>query len=850
MDKELEKTTVLKENNDLMAEKHYKIPSTERTKKLRSIYLKNTQRDDLVRRIETDLAIARTMKATEGEPMELRRGKAFAAATRAIPTDVFDEEPFVGWFAGSPEAMPICAEQLGARLELELDYYKYISDEDRRLVKEEIIPYWKGNGDWRRHWFYNNYATLSPTTREMLYGDPDPDLKKIDIITKSACGNMPHVDIGEDPMKPAGLGLGIITDSMTRQHIGHSSFGYRKVLKKGLLGVKKDAEERLSRIDWNDADDIKKVPFLKGIIIAMDGAATIGEKYAQSLKKSAEKENNKIRKIELLEMSKVCEQVPANPARSLREALQTVWFVHILNWFETPYTGAVSPGRIDQYLYPYYKADIDNGVITKADAQELLDCWLMRFSQSASSYVPMTSISHHIDIGGLKADGSDATNDFSYMVLEGMFHTRMLEPNLCVLVHSQTPDKFLLRACELCSMGYGYPAFLNNDLFVENFLGRGTLGGPTVPIELARTSSAIGCNEPHVTDYDSEFTQGSIIVLPKVLELTLSDGFSWIHQKYMGPRTGAAKLFKTFDELLQAYQIQLTYMIEQCGIAIRNSEIALAEGYPTMYASALIEDCIEKGIPREKGGARYNFGPTISAIGATDVGDSLAAIKKLVYDEKKISMEKLLLALKLNFKGFESIRKMLLKAPKFGNDDDYADNQVKWVLQNYREEVIKQKNSRGGHLLPYQNALGYYAIIGKMVWALPSGRKCFEPLADSASPERGMDVNGPTAVLNSISKLDNASMFFGQTLNMRLSKDVFGTEEGIHKIASMIRSLVDLKIHHCQFNLISTETLMAAQKHPEEYEELTVRVAGYMAYFVRLGKDVQDSIIARTEHGE
>lgn len=209
--------------------------------------------------------------------------------------------------------------------------------------------------------------------------------------------------------------------------------------------------------------------------------------------------------------------------------------MHILNWYETPYTGAVSPGRIDQYLYPYYKSDMDAGRITKEKAQELLDCWLMRFSQSASSYLPLTSISHHVDIGGLDADGNDATNELSFMVLEGMFHTRLLEPNLCVLVHSKTPDDFLLKACQLCSMGYGYPAFLNNDLFVENFLRRGTLGGPSVPIELARTSCAIGCNEPHVTDYDSEFTQGSSIVLPKVLELALNDGYSWIHRNTWDP---------------------------------------------------------------------------------------------------------------------------------------------------------------------------------------------------------------------------------------------------------------------------------------------------------------------------
>lgn len=821
---------------------------TDRVKRLREYYLKNTERDELVHRIEIDLAIERAMKNSEGEPMELRRGKAFAAAAAAMPTEIFPEEPFVGWFSGSPDSMPLCAEQMGARLELELDHYKYISEEDKQIVRDEIIPYWKGSGDWQRHWFYQNYKGLPPATREMLYGDADQDLKKLPIITKTICGNMPYVDIGENPLKPEGLGLGLITDSMTRQHIGHCSFGYRKILKKGFLGVKRDAENRLSRIDRSRPADAAKVPFLEGVILAMDAAASVGQKFRQALEAAAKEETNAVRREELIQMAEVCARVPANPATTFREALQSVWFVHILNWYETPYTGAVSPGRIDQYLYPYYKSDMDAGRITKEKAQELLDCWLMRFSQSASSYLPLTSISHHVDIGGLDADGNDATNELSFMVLEGMFHTRLLEPNLCVLVHSKTPDDFLLKACQLCSMGYGYPAFLNNDLFVENFLRRGTLGGPSVPIELARTSCAIGCNEPHVTDYDSEFTQGSSIVLPKVLELALNDGYSWIHRKYMGPRTGKATLFKTFDQLRTAYLVQLNYMIEQCGIAIRNSERALADGYPTIYASALIEDCIEKGITREKGGARFNFGPTIAAIGATDTGDSLAAIKKCVYDDKSVSMSELMLALKLNFKGFRGVQRKLLDAPKFGNDLDYADEQVAWVLKTYCDAVVKQTNTRGGHLLPYQNALGYYALLGKMVWALPSGRPAFEPLADSASPERGKDVNGPTAVLNSMGKLDNAGMFFGQTLNMRLNKELFGTEEGIQKFAALVRTLVDLKIHHCQFNLVSSEVMRDAQQHPENHKELTVRVAGYMAYFTRLDHELQDTIIARTEH--
>jgi formate C-acetyltransferase len=834
--------------NETLLEKFIAIQPTARTTRLREYYLENTKRDFPVYRIEYDVANARSMKATEGEPMVLRRAKAFAAAVDAMPADIFPDEPFVGWFGGEPRGIPVGAEQLGARLEVEVDHYKYMSDEDRKTLKEEVIPYWKGEGDWRRHFAYNNYAMLPPDTREMLYGDPDPDLKKIGMVTRSAWPGMPHVEVNETAGEPECLGFGIIIDAMNRAHIGHSSFGYRKVLQKGFLGVKKDAEDRLARIDWTVAEDQRKVPFLRAVIVAMDAAARVGQKFADAARSAAKSESDPKRKAELERMAVVCERVPAHPARTFHEALQSVWFTHILNWVETPITGAVSPGRADQYLYPYYEADLREGRITREEAQELIDCWLMRFTQGASPYLPLASTSHHLDVGGLKEDGSDATNELSFMIIEGMMHSRMVEPNLGVLVHSKTPDDLLIKASQLCILGTGYPAFLNMDAIVENFLARGTLGGPPVPISLARTSGTIGCNEPHVTDHDSEFNLGSAMSLPKMLELTLSDGWSWMHGKYMGARTGDPREFKTFAELQDAFKKQMAYVAAHCEIAIQNAELALAAGYPTVYSSALIEDCIENGRTREEGGARFNFGPVISTVGAADTGDSLAAIKKLVYDEKRFTMSEILDALETNFEGHESLREELLKAPKFGNDDDYVDEITAWVMKAYCDEVIKHENTRGGHLMPYQNALGWYVASGMMIGALPSGRKAFQPLSDSMSPTMGADLNGPTAVFNSASKIDNVSLFYGQTLNVRLSGETFANDVGLRRFANLIRAFVDLKIHHCQFNLLSSETLRDAQRAPENYGALVVRVAGYVGYFTRLYREVQDAVIARTEH--
>lgn len=834
---------------DPYLEKSMTVRPTARTMRLREVYLGNSARTEPVYTIYFDRAIARAMKQTEGEPMVLRRAKAFAAAVEAFPVEIFDDEPFVGWIGGSPVAVPVGAEQLGARLEIEIDHYTHMSDQDRRIVKQEIIPYWKGEGDWRRHWFYQNYQTLPAETRNLLYGDPDPELSKIGTITRSKPPAMPRVPVEEVPGKTDGLGRGFISDGMTRHHIGHSSFGYEKILKKGFLGVKKDAEDRLARLDWKDAEEQRKAPFLKGVVLAMEAAAGIGKKFAAGARAAAGREKEAWRKTELEEIAQICERVPAHPAQTFHEALQSVWFTQLLNWCETPITFAISPGKVDQYLYPYYARDIQEGRLTKAAAQELVDCWLMRFTQGVSPYIPQAGAAYHMDVGGLNADGSDATNELSFMFIEGMMHTRMLEPNFGILVHSRTPEAFLRKACQLCVLGTGHPMFLNNDLFVENFLARGTLGGPPVPLELARTSGAIGCNEPHVANYDSEFNVGPFLLLPQMLELALADGWSRYHGKHMGVRTGDPRKYETFEALQEAYLQQLAYFAHHCEIANINSEITLAQRYPTIYTSALIEDCIEKGHTREEGGARFNFGPCIATAGATDVGDSLAAIKKLVFDEKKIVMADLLEALEKNFEGYESLREELLKAPKFGNDEDDVDDLVAWVMRSYCDEVVKHKNTRGGHLVPYQNPLVWYVSTGRLIGALPSGRKAWEPLSDGISPTRGVDVSGPTAVFNSVAKIDNATIFFGQTLNMRLNRENFANDVGVARLATMIRTFVDLKIHHCQFNMVSSETLREAQRNPDAYQELTVRVAGYVAYFTRLGKSVQDSIIARTEHG-
>jgi formate C-acetyltransferase len=804
---------------------------TPRVERLRERYL-NTPNKVV---IDIGRIVTRVMKETEGEPIVIRRAKAFAATVRGVPTNIFADELLVGWIFSEPRGTEFPVER-GYGLEKELDtlstrdYMPFlISDEDKRELREEILPYWKARGNHTAR----NFALLPPEVKNSLFVDPN------------------------DPSS-AGSGIKGFSGVQALRHMAHFTAGYEKVLAKGFLGIQREAEERLAGLDLTEPEDLAKMPFLKGVIIAMEAAAEIGKRFAAAAREMAAEEKEATRKTELMAIAAICDRVPADPARTFREALQSVWFTHILHGWEVSSMGGTSPGRADQYLYPFYENDRTEGRITKEEAQELVDCWFMRHSQ----YLTLTSLEfahsayghspgHHIDVGGLKADGSDATNELSYMFIEAMMHTPgMVEPTLGLLVHSRSPDDLLIKGCQLTSLGGGYPMFINDDVIVDNLLSRGTLGGPPVPLDVARRfGSSSGCLEPTVNNMDSGFTQARLNV-PQVLEYVLTNGWSRIHQKRMGIETGNPRQFKSFEEVREAFRRQLVWVIKCYAIALNIQEMTLAETDSTVYQSALTEDCIKKGKSKEKGGARYNFGPGITACGAVDVGDSLAAIRKLVFDEKKITMGQLCDALDKDFEGYDQLRRMLLSAPKYGNDDDYADEQVAWVMRVYSDEVLKHKNTRGGHMLSKQIPLSTFIPQGKVVGALPSGRLAGEPLSDGVSPTRGSDTRGPTAVIKSAGKINAAEVSrLGQTLNMRIAPAIFESDAGFKTLADLLRVFIDEKIHHIQINVVSSDTLRAAQRDPGKYNDLVVKVAGYNAYFTTLPKSLQDAIIARTEHG-
>lgn len=755
---------------------------TNRVERLREAFLRLKPTASIERaRIET-----RIMKETEGKLVIARRAKVFAATVREMPIYIYPNQLIVG----CTSERPLCNNITPAiNLDMRKIGYSYI------LGMREDAPFASLNDDEKRE-----LVELKPYWEEQ--------------------------------------GRKVIT-----HHFGHNIHNHQKVLKKGFLGIKKEAEERLARLDVAEPDAAAKVPFLEGVIMAMEAAAEIGERFATKARELAKEEEDDKRKKELLRIAEVCDRVPAHPARTFYEALQSYYFSYLLLFWEVIPTLGFSQGRMDQYLYPYYEHDIKEGRITKEEAQELIDCYLLAGNFEGDPTPSGTPIT----VGGVKTNGKDATNELSYLFIEGVMHTRLPSPWLSVLVHHQMPDDFLIKACQLCTLGTGQPQFVNSDVIVSQALARGSMGGPTITLEDARNASPQGCFELVIPGKDSGYFYFRMPNLAACMEYVLTNGIRRFDSKKMGLETGDPRQFTSFAEVQEAFHKQVAWMRKNIEIAGNDTERKIIEFTPTLYESALIDGCIEKGICREEGGAHYNFNNGGAVLASTDAGDSLTAIKKLVFDDKKITMDELCDALDHNFEGYEDLHQMLLNAPKFGNDDDYADEQAAWVLHQWMIEFNKVKNLRGGQGCPGGSVMGSYVPEGRGVGALPSGRLAGEPLVDASSPSRGKDIKGPTAVVNSMGKIDHVEILGGITFNLRIDPAVF-RDGNMQRMAAMVRSFIDQKIFHMQVNIVSSDTLRAAQKEPEKYRDLVVKVAGYNAFFTQLTDSLQDTIIARTEH--
>jgi formate C-acetyltransferase len=765
-------------------------------------------------RIETKI-----MKQTEGEPMALRRAKVFAAVCGEMPIDIWPDELIVGHAGPRPLCRDVipddCAVLLkGQRLaSLMVDTIEYgLADFDPACQKElieDIVPSWRGGGNWEKTQTGANLQALPDYLKDLLF-----------------------LDAGDFPPKQSMIYTPFF---ISGGHYGHNSVAYPEVLEKGLAGIRQEAADKLAALAPDDAAK----PFLEAALLALTAAVATGRRFADRARELAAGEQNQQRRDELESIAAICERVPARPARTFHEALQSIFLTQVLLNRESPNIFSQTAGRIDQYLFPYLEADLSRGTLTPEDAQELLDCYLIKLSH--------VNRGNHLAVGGYTACGRDATNALSYMILESMKHIRLAHPFISVLISPRTPQKLLVRAAELSALGTGHPVYLNADVLTTQMLARGNMGGAPVTLALARTATPVGCYEPVLMGLDSGYFYGGYFNLAAVCELVLTNGVSRRYKKRIGPETGDPRGFADFEAFRSAYEAQLSFMMKHFSAATDVFERVMAELLPTPFESSLIKDCLARGKSREDGGARFNFRTVIGA-GSSDAGDSLAALRKLVFEEKKISMDDLCRALAADFTGYDDLRRLLCAAPKFGNDSDAADDQAAWVSHLFAEAVARQKDTRGGHAVPMGAPLQYYMFGGWAVGALPSGRKAWQPLADAWSPCAGCDVHGPTAILSSMAKIDAAELTAGVTLNLRFDPEIFRSRDGMTRFVTFLRAFADQGIFQVQLNIIDTETLRRAQKQPEQYRDLVVKVAGYSAYFTQLIKPLQEGLIARTQH--
>ena len=641
---------------------------------------------------------------------------------------------------------------------------------------------------------------------------------------------------------------GVFTEFMEQRAPGHAILD-DKIYHKGLLDFKNEIEQTLSEIDYsNDSEAIEKEQELKAMSMAADAVILLAERHAEKARELALTEGNPQRKQELEQIAEICSHVPANAPRNFWEALQSYWFIHLGIITELNVWDSFNPGRLDQNLYSFYERDKGSGKLTPESARELLQCFWVKFNnQPAPPKVDITKEQSGtyqdfalINTGGLTQDGSDGVNELSYLILDVCREMKLIMPSVCTQLSSKSPDSFLKKAVEVVNEGFGQPSMFNTDVIIKEFLRAGKsmedalAGGPSGCV----TISAFGKESCILTGYCN---------WPKILEITLNNGKDPKIGKQVGPKTGNPRKFKSFNELFSAYKKQLRYFID---IKINGNNIIerlYSEHMPAPFMSLLFDDCIKNAKDYHNGGPRYNS-TYIQGVGMGTVTDSLTAIKYNVFDKKNITMSELLSGLNRNFEDHEIMQNILLhKTPKYGNDEDYADTIAEEVFETYFEAIDGRPNTKGGEYRVNLLPTTVHIYFGQVTGATPDGRNAGAPLSDGISPSHGSDKNGPTAVIKSVARIDH-SRTGGTLLNQKIMPHLLSNEEGREKLANLVRSYFKLGGHHIQFNVVSAETLRDAQLSPQSHSDLIVRVAGYSDYFVNIGKDLQDEIIARTEH--
>jgi len=681
-----------------------------------------------------------------------------------------------------------------------------VDEETRRVYEEEIIPFWRGRA-----------------IRDVIFREMDPEWI-------------------------AAYEAGIFTEFMEQRAPGHTVLG-DKIYKMGFLDLRKEIEKNMANLDfYRDPQAYYKREELKAMAICADALINYARRHAQKAREMAAAEDNPQRKEELLQIAAICDRVPAHAPRSFWEALQYYWFVHLGVIIEFNTWDSFNPGRLDQHLYPFYRQGLEDGSLTEDRAKELLEAFWIKFNnQPAPPKVGVTAEESGtytdfalINTGGVKVDGTNGVNELSFLILDVVEEMRILQPSSMVQISKKTPDEFLKRALKIVRTGFGQPSIFNTDAIIQELVRQGK------SIEDARQGGASGCVESGAFGKEAYILTG-YFNLTKVLEITLNDGVDPRTGKEIGLKTGEPRHWQSFDELYSAFEKQLNYFID---IKIKGNNIIerlYATYLPATFLSLLIDDCIARGKDYHDGGARYNTS-YIQGVGIGTATDSLASIKYNVFDQKVVSMDELLRTLHQNFENNEELRQRFVnKTPKYGNDDEYADSLTRRLFNSYFQAVDGRPNTRGGvhriNLLPTT----VHVYFGKVCLATPDGRRAHQPLSEGISPVQGADRKGPTAVIKSAGKIDHLKTG-GTLLNQKFAPSLLADEDGLDKLAKLIRTYFLMDGHHVQFNVVTAQMLREAQKNPEKYRDLIVRVAGYSDYFVDLPQALQDEIIRRTEH--
>jgi len=649
-----------------------------------------------------------------------------------------------------------------------------------------------------------------------------------------------------DKVKKA-LETGFTTLGGHSTSLGNITPDHPMLLNEGLAGIKKRVQKKLREIKVNGPEDIEKIGFYEAALITIGTAIGFAERHSKHAAMLAKKEASPRRRTELERIAQICKNVPRFPARSFHEAIQSLWFLHLIFHIESSPHGMLL-GRIDQYLYPFYERDRKENLLTREDAKELLECFWIKvtelikirdnFYSKAFSGFPLFQVAM---VGGVDENGDDVTNELSYLILDVIGDVRTTQPSISVRYHQKTPEEFFKKASEVLKTGLGIPAFVNDGVIIPKMLRRGAT------IREAR-DYVTNCIEPEIPGMTDSRAHSGYVNFGKCIELVFNNGFDPVSGETIGLKTGELKSLDSFQDFFQAVLKQIRFAIDLIEESYNICELVHRQLAPEIFLSLFISDCIEKGKTRQAGGARYNHS-TIFGTGLATLADSLSAVKKAVYEDRTISLERFRDILDRDFEGEERFRQMLLnKCPKYGNDQDEVDGIAREISTFFCEEIQSRKCVRGGTYLAELHSVTMHAIFGVMCGATPDGRRKGYPLSDGVSPVQGSDKSGPTAVIKSVAKLDHLNVLNGTLLNQKFSPSILKSEADYDKFLSLIKTLFALGGHHIQFNMVDAETLKKAQLRPDEFKNLIVRVAGYSAFFNELTQDVQNEIIDRTEH--